>query len=183
MTSGMTIPPSILSLFFALRPVIDSENFINSSFSLIFMSYQEELWNQYKSQGETKIGSYLTERGIVFTYEKPVAVVDGGKTKIWHPDFYLDKYHILMEYLGMNGNRESAKINSYKRKVYRENRLDLIEVNVMDFKKNWRKKIDMEIQGKLESRLEDYVSKPSRPTSGTNEIQKPASQLSFNFYS
>ena len=65
----------------------------------------------------------MKKRRIDFSYERPVAVVDGGKTKIWYPDFYLDTYHILIEYFGMDGNRESAKINAYKRKVYKENGL------------------------------------------------------------
>ena len=49
------------------------------------MAYQNKLWNRYRSDGERKIGEYLKDRGIDFTYEKPVAVVDSGKTKIWYP--------------------------------------------------------------------------------------------------
>jgi len=144
------------------------------------MSYQGRLWNRYKSDGERKIGNYLKERKIPFTYEKPVALLDGDKTKIWHPDFYLDTYHILIEYFGMDGNRESAKINAYKRKAYKENSLELIELTPSDFKNNWQKKIDMEIKDRLEHRLEDYFSKYA---SNSYESQKAARQLDFGFYS
>jgi len=60
------------------------------------MAYQPRLWNRYKSNGEKKIAGYLTKRGFTFSYERPVALLDDDKTKIWYPDFYLDDYHILI---------------------------------------------------------------------------------------
>ena len=68
------------------------------------MVYRPRLWSRYKSNGERKIADYLIECGFAFSYERPVALLDGEKTKIWYPDFYLDDYHILIEYLGMNAN-------------------------------------------------------------------------------
>ena len=102
------------------------------------MPNKKSLENHYKSAGERKIGEYLDSLTINYTYEKPVAVVYDGKTKLFYPDFHLDDYQILLEYLGMNGNPQNAKINDYKRKVYRENRLDLIEIFPADFMKNWK---------------------------------------------
>lgn len=49
------------------------------------MMYHNTPCNNYRSQGERRIGAYLTYHGLDFTYERPVAVVDGGKTKIWYP--------------------------------------------------------------------------------------------------
>jgi len=80
----------------------------------------------------------------------------------------------------MDGNRENAKINAYKRKTYKENSLELIELTPSDFKNNWQKKIDMEIKDRLEHRLDDYSSKYA---SNSYEIQKAARQLDFGFYS
>jgi len=123
------------------------------------MVYQNKLWDSYKSMGERKIAEYLKVGGIRFTYEKPVAVLDGGKTKIWHPDFYLDDYHVMVEYLGMTGKPENDRINGHKRTVYRENRYDVIEIYPSDFKADWQKTIDRGIYNTLEGRLKDYISK------------------------
>jgi len=150
------------------------------------MAYQERLWNHYKSNGEKRIGDYLQKREIQFSYERPVAVTDSGKTKIWYPDFFLDDYHVIIEYFGMNGNRESAKITDYKRRVYRTNRLDVIEIYPSDFKEDWQRKIDCEIRNTLEGRVRDYASKPGyegsfhkNPT--TYGKGRPYYQTSFDF--
>ena len=150
------------------------------------MAYQDKLWNNYKSEGEKRIGTYLQERKINFSYERPVAVVDSGKQKLWYPDFFLDNYHVLIEYLGMNGNQESAKINDYKRGVYRANRFDVIEVYPTDFKGDWQHKIDSGIRNTLERRVRDYASKPryggaSHSSAKTYRHAKPYRQTSFKF--
>ena len=150
------------------------------------MAYQDKLWNNYKSEGEKRIGTYLQERKINFSYEKPVAVVDSGKTKLWYPDFFLDDFHVLIEYLGMNGNQQSAKINDYKRGVYRANRFDVIEIYPSDFRGNWQDKIDGRIRNTLERRVRNYASKPrydgaSHSTVKTYRQAKPYRQTSFKF--
>ena len=145
------------------------------------MAYQNTLWNNYKSDGERRIGTYLQDRGINFTYERPVAVVDSGKTRIWYPDFYLDDYHILIEYLGMNGNEKNARLNEYKRRTYRENKFDVIEIYPSDFNRDWMGIIDSGIYGTLERRVKNYASRYGRgsvyPRSG-----KLYGQASFRFY-
>ena len=123
------------------------------------MAYQNRLWNHYKSMGERKIGNYLHNRKINFTYERPVAVEYQGKTKLFYPDFFLDDYHILIEYLGMNGNPQKAKLNNYKRRAYKENRYDVIEIYPKDFRGDWEKIIEREIYDTLERRIMDYESK------------------------
>jgi len=44
---------------------------------------------RYKSYMERQIGDLFEKHNIPFIYEKPTAVVDYGKTKIWYPDFTL----------------------------------------------------------------------------------------------
>ena len=122
------------------------------------MMYHNTPCNNYKSQGERRIGGYLTHHGLDFTYERPVAVVDGDKTKIWYPDFYLNDHHIIIEYWGMNGNPQKAKLNDYKRHVYSENQYDLIEIYPEDFIRNWETKISSGIHDTLDRRLRDYIS-------------------------
>jgi hypothetical protein len=145
------------------------------------MAYQNRLWNNYKSQGERRIGAYLKDQGIDFTYERPVGVVDDGKTKLWHPDFYLNDYHIIIEYLGMNGNAHNAKLNDYKRHVYRANKYDLIEIYPQDFERNWQEKISRGIYDTLEGRIRDYISK-FRHDPKPARRGRPCRQMSFGFY-
>ena len=151
-----------------------------------FMAYQNKLWNNYKSDGEKRIGDYLQKRKINFSYERPVAVLVNGKVKLWHPDFFLDDYHVLIEYLGMNGNQQSAKINDYKRGVYHANRFDVIEIYPSDFRDDWQPKIDCRIRNTLGRRVRDYASKPgyecdSQSTPRTYRETKPYRQTSFEF--
>jgi hypothetical protein len=145
------------------------------------MAYQNNLWNNYKSDGERRIGTYLQDRGINFTYERPVAVVDSGKTRVWYPDFSLDDYHILIEYWGMNGNEKNGQLNEYKRRAYRENKYDVVEIYPADFNRDWKGIIDRGIYETLERRVKDYFSKYGR----SSAFPKPAKiygQASFRFY-
>lgn len=173
-------------LIFSISLIIFRKVYISFDYFPEFMGYQDKLWNNYKSDGEKRIGTYLQKRNINFSYERPVAVVDNGKTKLWYPDFFLDDFHVLIEYLGMNGNQESAKINDYKRGVYRANRFDVIEVYPTDFMENWQHKIDGGIRNTLERRVRDYASKPGYDGASHSIIKtyrqaKPYRQTSFKF--
>lgn len=144
------------------------------------MAYQSKLWNNYKSDGERRIGTYLQDRGINFTYERPVLVVDSGRQRIWYPDFSLDDYHMLIEYLGMNGNERNARLNEYKRRTYRENKYDVIEIYPSDFNRDWGGIIDRGIYGTLERRVKDYLSKYGQ-SSDSPKPGKIYGQASFKF--
>ena len=50
----------------------------------------------------------------------------------------------------MNGNPQNAEVNAYKRKIYRQNKYDLIEIYPYDFKKDWERQIDKGIDETLE---------------------------------
>ncbi len=141
------------------------------------MDYDNGIDN-YKSNGERKIGMYLNSQGLDFTYEKPIAVVDSGRPKIWYPDFHLNDYHIIIEYLGMNGNPYNDRINEYKRKIFRENKYDVIEIYPSDFKGHWQKKIDNSIYKTLEHRVVDYLSKSSY----SQKLMKQYKQKMFNCF-
>ena len=49
--------------------------------------------------------------------------------------------------------------NDYKRKVYQENKLDVIEIYPADLKRNWTEIIKKGIYDALERRIIDYTSK------------------------
>lgn len=144
------------------------------------MAYQEKLWNHYKSDGEKRIGEYLQNRNIRFSYERPVAVVEDNRPRLWYPDFYLDDYHVLIEYLGMNGNRDSKKMNDYKRSVYRSNRFDVIEMFPSDFKADWQYKIDAGIRNTLERRVKHYAARTGYDA-GQRARSNLYRQTTFNF--
>jgi hypothetical protein len=111
----------------------------------------------YKSEGERRIASYLEAVGIPFQYEKPLAVVDAGKTKIWYPDFTLFDYgSILVEYFGIGGSEDYERRARQKLKVYETNRLDVIPIYPQDFKGDWKGHLMAGIYGTLEKRIQDF---------------------------
>lgn len=78
----------------------------------------------YKSRGEVQIARLLERNKIEYQYEHPVAVVDHGKTKIWHPDFSLPHYGMIIEYFGMNGDSGYDERTRHKIEVYEENGIE-----------------------------------------------------------
>lgn len=113
--------------------------------------------NAYKSEGESRIASLLDQLGIPFEYEKPLAVVHAGKTKIWYPNFTLTGYGmILVEYFGVNGSEDYERRTRQKLRVYEANGLDVIPVYPQDFKRDWKERLMADIYGTLERRIQDF---------------------------
>ena len=66
--------------------------------------------NNYKSRGERAIAEILTKYNLVFVYEHPLLIKeqkenDSEKLRIWYPDFWLPKYSIVIEFFGMEGDK------------------------------------------------------------------------------
>ena len=113
--------------------------------------------NAYKSEGERRIAGFLEQLGIPFEYEKPLAVVDAGKTKIWYPDFTLVDYGmILVEYFGVGGSEDYERRTRQKLGVYEANRIDVIPVYPQDFKRDWKGRLMADTYGILERRIQDF---------------------------
>lgn len=112
---------------------------------------------QYKSRVERQIGDLLAERQIPFIYEKPTAVIDDGKLKVWYPDFNL-QYGLLIEYFGMNGDKHYTEQARHKLRVYRENQFDTIPLYPADIIPGWQGNLIDRIGGILERRLIDCRS-------------------------
>jgi len=113
----------------------------------------------YRSEGERRVAGFLEQLGIPFEYEKPLAVVDRGKTKIWYPDFTLVDYgNILVEYFGVNGSEDYRRRTQHKLDVYEANGLDVIPVYPQDFKKDWKSNLMSNIYGILERRIQDFFA-------------------------
>jgi hypothetical protein len=107
---------------------------------------------QYKSRMERQIGDFLAYRQIPFIYEKPTAVIDDGKTKIWYPDFSL-QYGMLIEYFGVNGERDYIERTRHKLRVYQSNQLDTVPLYPSDIISGWQERLVDRIGFTLENRL------------------------------
>ncbi len=78
---------------------------------------------RFRSWGEAQIGRMLDRYGIPYLYEHPLAIVDDqGKTGIWHPDFQLRGYGILLEYCGRLHDSAYTDGMARKRDVYEAKR-------------------------------------------------------------
>ena len=111
---------------------------------------------EYRSRAEHQIGSLLDAYGLPFIYEKPTAVVDDGKTKIWYPDFTLE-YGILIEYFGVNGSESYRVRTRHKLDVYEKNQITVLPVYPHDLSSpRWETDILNRIDRTLERRLNDY---------------------------
>ncbi len=84
---------------------------------------------KYKSRGEFEIAKFLDKFKIEFEYEFPIAIVEGDKTKIWYPDFYLKEYQIVIEYFGMYNHNKVYKNNAnFKKKTFQNCGIQFIPV-------------------------------------------------------
>lgn len=125
--------------------------------------------SNYRSQGERKIAQLLNQYGIPFIYEKPTAVRDAEKTKIWYPDFYLF-CGVYIEYFGITNNQEYRERTQHKLSVYARNGMNVIPVYPQDLQNGWQQRILGRIDRSLEKILYTY-----RQRSGTQHISTSTS--------
>lgn len=101
---------------------------------------------------ERQIGDLLTQRHIPFVYEKPTAVMDRGLMRLLYPDFSL-QYGMLIEYFGINGNKNYMEQAKHKLRVYQANQLDTIPLYPSDIIPGWQDHLVDRIGHTLENRL------------------------------
>ena len=96
----------------------------------IFITNLNIMPPKFKSDGEKKIAEFLKKRKIIFTYEKPILIKDqlDEKMQIWHPDFYLDDFNIVIEYFGMVDKEQYQRSMKRKQAIYPNQRIDFISV-------------------------------------------------------
>jgi hypothetical protein len=110
---------------------------------------------EYRSEGERRIAQFLESSQIAFEYEKPLAILDGGKTRIWYPDFTLvDAGMILVEYFGVNGSNDYDKGVQRKLEAYQANSLDVIAMFARDFDRDWKGELLGKIYNILRRRMD-----------------------------
>lgn len=122
-------------------------------------------YHPYKSYGESQVAGLLDRYGLPFIYEKPTAVMDEGKLRIWYPDFTLS-YGPIIEYFGVNGDRAYQKRSEHKLAVYQRNQLSVVPLYPRDLARGWEDRLLRRIDFSLESHLHQYrlnICKHSAP--------------------
>lgn len=112
-------------------------------------------YGPYKSRAEYSIANVLDRYSVPFVYERPTAVVDDGKTKIWYPDFTLS-YGPIIEYFGIVGNSDYDARTQHKLDVYGQNYFDVIDLYPTDMTAGWDQQLLYRIDQSLEGRLRGY---------------------------
>ena len=110
-------------------------------------------YSSFKSRGEREIARFFDRQQIAYEYEYPLAVVDRGKTKIWHPDFALPEYGVILEYFGMNGNSSYNEQMAHKMKVYQEAGINGIYLTESTMRGPWQEMVIERIEQTLEGKL------------------------------
>jgi hypothetical protein len=114
---------------------------------------------RFRSWGEEQIARLLDRNGIAFRYEHPLAVVDGGKVKIWYPDFYLPHYGLIAEYFGFNGDHGYDATAHHKIQVYTNEGIDGLFLTRDSLRGDWPTKVLGDIENKLKTRLEIFYKR------------------------
>ena len=118
-------------------------------------NYQTGRRPEFKSRTERQIGAFLDSRHIPYIYEKPTAVMDAGKTKIWYPDYSI-QCGPLIEYFGITGDRHYMESVRHKLRVYQENQYDVIPLYPADLIPQWQDNLLRRMESVMERRIRDF---------------------------
>ena len=109
------------------------------------------------SKGEQTLMNFFKKENIFYKYEYPMLIIEkDNKQRIWYPDFYLPEYGIIIEFFGMNGNKNYDKGSKYKKEIYKSMNFTLIPVYPKTLKKNWELYILIKIKQILKERLNTF---------------------------
>lgn len=131
-------------LFFMKQKGIDERNSIKPS---------------YKSWGEEQIARLLERNGIGHQYEYPLAIVDRGKVHLYYPDFRLPQYGLVIEYFGVNGDKDYDDRTRHKMEVYKRAGVDALFLTRDSLRGDWPAKIMSQIEGILKNRLDEFYNR------------------------
>ena len=113
----------------------------------------------YKSEGERQIAGLLDRVGIAYRYEYPLAMVDRGKVRIWYPDFQLPEYGMVVECVGMRGDRRYNAQLEHKRRAYAEMGIPVVFVTPESFRGYWPRRVMGSIERILKERVNAFEQK------------------------
>ena len=113
----------------------------------------------YKSWGEEQIARLLDRNGIAYQYEYPLAVIDRGRVRLNYPDFRLPKYGLVIEYFGVNGDKDYDERTRHKMEVYKQAGVDALFLTRDSLRGDWPAKIMSQIEGILKNRLDEFYNR------------------------
>lgn len=124
---------------------------------------------KYRSAGERILAEVFKEGGYNFTYEPRMYVEekrdnDSDKGRLWYPDFLLEDFGIIVEYVGLVDDKDYMKGIEHKRKVYEDNGIKVVYITYADLfvkkdKIKLRKDYREIIKSKITEVLDDYERK------------------------
>ena len=94
------------------------------------------------SEGERQLARMFTRYGVRFEYERPVALREQDRLRLWYPDFWLPDLDVYVEYLGRRpipGAREEH--HAYKQGVYAREGIACLFLGREDLTGNWPKEV------------------------------------------
>jgi len=121
-------------------------------------------YHPYRSGPEYRIAGLLDQYGLPFIYEKPTAVMDASKLRVWYPDFTLS-YGPVIEYFGVNGDAGYDQRTRHKLAVYQQNQIPVLPVYPRDLGVAWQDRLLQRIDSALERPLREYRSLTRREPS------------------
>ena len=123
------------------------------------MTYQHSSRNPYRSKGEEKIARFFEKEKIRYFYEYPLAVVDDGNTKLWHPDFFLPECGLILEYFGVNGDKSYDQRTRHKMEVYKRAGIEGIFLTEESLAGDWEQGLKALIEKAMKERLVKFYSR------------------------
>ena len=119
----------------------------------------------YKSEGERQLARLFDRNRIRYQYEYPLALMDKDQVRLWYPDFRLPDYGLIVEYFGVNGNREYDRLARHKIEIYQRNGIEGLFLTKESLQGNWPEKIIGQIQDQLEQHLDRFCHRSDRKSS------------------
>lgn len=117
-----------------------------------------------KSKGEYAIAAVLDKYNIEYVYEHPILIKetkygDNEKLRIWYPDFWLPKYSIIIEYFGIEGNKNYDEGKKAKLEAYKAMNLDCISVKPSTIKKDLKAYLLINIKKQINEKVRYFENR------------------------
>jgi hypothetical protein len=113
--------------------------------------------DRFKSEGERQIARLLERCGIDYRYEYPLAVVERGKLRILYPDFTLPGFGVIIEYAGMEKNKDYETCLERKKTLYQEMKVPALFIFPDFFKGYWPIRFLEKVEEIEKSQLEKLI--------------------------
>ena len=120
----------------------------------------------YRSKAEIQIARLLDRERIAFRYERPLAVIDRSKTRVWYPADSRADCGMIIVHLCMNDDPGYRKRTEHKMQVYRENGIEGVFLTEESFQGDWPARIVGQIEGILQGRLDRFYGSGRRAGGG-----------------